>query len=173
MADPWIHRDEIGFLVDALQRPITERFHEHLSAGGSPGKPSWRFVMRDMRPGGLTVSELATRAGVTTQAISQVVREMEREGLVSRSKDPDDRRVTRVVLTEAGESFYRRVRQAHAEMEDTWRAELGAERVEALRALLRDLLHHVRDADPRFEGGTGSLDVSARDAALDPHENGA
>jgi len=49
----------------------------------------------------LSVSELAERLGVSLPATSQLVGDLSRAGLLERSEDPHDRRVTRVRLPDA------------------------------------------------------------------------
>lgn len=51
---------------------------------------------------GTRVTELARRMGVTKQAVSQVIDELEQMGIVERRPDPDDGRAKRVVFTDAG-----------------------------------------------------------------------
>lgn len=48
------------------------------------------------------VTELAETAGVTPSTMSLTLDRLERAGLVMRERDPDDRRVMNVRLTEAG-----------------------------------------------------------------------
>jgi len=51
---------------------------------------------------GTRITDLAERVGVTKQAISQLVDELEAMGVLERVADPDDARARRVVLTRAG-----------------------------------------------------------------------
>jgi DNA-binding MarR family transcriptional regulator len=53
--------------------------------------------------GPLTLGELARAEQVRPPTITRLVRELERDGLVRRREDPDDRRIQRVQATRAGE----------------------------------------------------------------------
>jgi DNA-binding MarR family transcriptional regulator len=75
------------------------------------------------------LTELAEAMGVTAATMSVNVRRLAEAGLVSRARDPDDRRVQNVRLTEKGE----KVRSE--------RAELDVARVDAL---LRELPQEAR-----------------------------
>lgn len=60
------------------------------------------------------VSDIGDVLGVTSAASSQMLERLVRQGLVTRSEDPNDRRVKNVVLTEEGkyliqESFHARL----------------------------------------------------------------
>jgi DNA-binding MarR family transcriptional regulator len=52
-----------------------------------------------------TIGELAAAEQVRPPTISRLVRELERDGLVSREEDPQDRRVQRIRATRAGEAL--------------------------------------------------------------------
>jgi len=71
------------------------------------------------------VGELAAHMGVTASTMSLTLKRLGEAGLVRRDRDPADRRVVDVRLTEAGA----RVRDAHTT--------LDAERVERMLAMMR------------------------------------
>ncbi|RSX58469.1 MarR family winged helix-turn-helix transcriptional regulator [Bifidobacterium samirii] len=67
------------------------------------------FVLRQLaHRGAMTPSQLADAMHVTSGRVSSVLSALERKGLISRTPDPDDRRVTHISLTEAGEENARR-----------------------------------------------------------------
>ena len=51
---------------------------------------------------GTRISDLAARVGVTKQAVSQLVDDLQEWGVVERVPDPDDARARRVVFTPNG-----------------------------------------------------------------------
>lgn len=69
--------------------------------------------------GSLRVGDLAHAVGITVGATSKLVDRVEAAGLIRREPDADDRRASRVVLTDAG-------RQALAAASVTYTAELAA-----------------------------------------------
>lgn len=60
---------------------------------------TWWFNRRDEQP---TQVALATHAGADVKMVSQVVRTLERKGLVTREVDAADTRARRLVATDAG-----------------------------------------------------------------------
>ena len=61
------------------------------------------FAIRQLAHAGtMTPSQLADAMHATSGRISTLLASMEKKGLVTRETDPDDRRVIRVSLTEAG-----------------------------------------------------------------------
>lgn len=70
---------------------------------------SWYDVLLELRhaEGGLRMQDLAERVVLSRTRVSRLVDEMVREGLILRRPDPDDRRVSWAVITEAGRSALR------------------------------------------------------------------
>ena len=85
------------------------------------------------RLGPISLSQLAARERLSSPTISKVVSALEDAGLVVRELDADDRRVWRVRLTDAGETFVEEGRQR--------RSEWLAERLARLSARERATLH--------------------------------
>jgi DNA-binding MarR family transcriptional regulator len=59
--------------------------------------------------GAMTMGEVARRVAVTEKTITGVVDRLERDGLVTRARDPLDRRVVHVRLSARGEQRFRRI----------------------------------------------------------------
>ena len=95
----------------------------------------------------LTVSDLATRLGVSKQAAGQIVTDMEERHLVSRRPDPDDGRARLLELTPEGLRALRRARAFHRKFEAKLARELGPEVV----ATVVQALEHVGRAGGRGE----------------------
>jgi DNA-binding MarR family transcriptional regulator len=106
-------------------------------------RTSHGYVIQNLIDETPTVGELAARLGVTQQAASKVVVEMEGLGLVSREADVADSRVRRVTLTPNGEALLAAGRSARAELEQVVAADIGDLTV-AKQALV-SLLEHTGD----------------------------
>lgn len=119
------------------------------AAGFTDLRPADTRVFRNLDPAGVRITDLADRAGVTKQAISQLVQDLEVRGYLVRRPDPEDGRCKRVHPTEAGRGVIRAARASRRRLEEAWRGELGEEGLSSLRALLTRLLE-ARDALPEF-----------------------
>ncbi len=64
-----------------------------------PLSPRHVAALEQLRGGPVTVSELASRLGLTLSTVSGVLADLDRAGLVERSPDPGDRRRTIVQIT--------------------------------------------------------------------------
>src|SRR5919109_3603648 len=87
-------------------------------------------------PRGVRVTALAERAGMSRQAITYLIRELEGKGYLERRPDPSDRRATLVHLTERGEAAVRTIRASVKGLEQEWESELGSTRFAQFRGTL-------------------------------------
>lgn len=59
-------------------------------------------VLRHVDPKGISIVEIAELAGISKQAVSKTVQQLEREGLLKKQSDPNDLRAIKVVFTKKG-----------------------------------------------------------------------
>jgi len=98
----------------------------------------------ERRPEGLKMNELSRLLMVTGGNVTAIVDQLEKEGLVERLDEPDDRRAFRIRLTKAGEKSFGDMARAH----EDWVVELLAgltrrEHDELLRLLAKVKEHAV------------------------------
>ena len=106
-------------------------------------------VFQHLVPGPQPIGELAARLGVSQQAASKSVADLERRGYVRREADPADGRTRRAALTARGEAAIAAGRRHRAAVEAELAERLGAERVEGARRTLVDVLEAL--------GGTAAV----------------
>lgn len=93
--------DELDASVSMLGRLFSARHGEMCSEPSVT--MSQALTMRVLaEQDGLKIGELAALMGIKAPAASSLVEAMERGGLISREHDPDDRRISRIHLTEQG-----------------------------------------------------------------------
>ncbi|MCK0117690.1 MarR family transcriptional regulator [Isoptericola sp. S6320L] len=133
-------RDDLGFLLLAAADAVVAATLAEVAAQGYPEIRRVHVpVFVHLDPDGTTISALAEQAGVTRQAMTGVVRELEGLGYVVTAPDPGDRRARRVTLTGHGAEYCRAATQVSERLTDRWREELGDEAVDRLRDQLRGL----------------------------------
>ena len=99
-----------------------------LDAAGFAGlTPAHQAVFENLDPGGTRLTQLAARAGITHQSMSELVSVLEQRGYVERTPDPGDRRARIVRLTPAGRQMARRAIKEMAAIEAEWRQRLARE----------------------------------------------
>jgi len=91
--------ESLGFLiVDSgrfVKRSLYARIANHGIRGGA-----WFLLRVLFQRDGLTQRELASRLGLMEPSVQEMLRAMERDGLVTRQRDEQDRRKVRIRLTE-------------------------------------------------------------------------
>ncbi|MFI0815329.1 MarR family winged helix-turn-helix transcriptional regulator [Streptomyces sp. NPDC021098] len=87
--------------------------------------------------GPVSQAELGRSLAIDPKDMVGIVGDLEREGLVSRSPDPRDRRKNAIAISEEGERRLVRTRQLGDEANDELTAGLSAAEREQLMALLR------------------------------------
>jgi DNA-binding MarR family transcriptional regulator len=99
--------------------------------------PAFSSLMPLLDATGARPTTLARRAGITKQAISQLVRELEVRGYVEQVPDSTDTRAKIVRLTKRGVALQEAAAEVRLEMQSVAVAKLGKARVSRLR---RDLI---------------------------------
>ena len=99
--------DRILSALSAIAQSATQaRLHEQLlaDAGVRVDRAGASLLAKLRHAGGapLRVTTLAERLGVDTPTVTRKVQQLERDGLVAREGDPDDRRAFRIRLTDDG-----------------------------------------------------------------------
>ena len=120
-------------LADEIQRRL-------VADGFSDVRFSDGLVFQHLVDGPVTIGALAARLGVTQQAASKSVADLERRGYVERTADPDDARARLVSLTARGEAVIGAARDQRAAVTGELAERLGPRRVEAARRLLLDVV---------------------------------
>ena len=136
-----VGRDDVGFLLAKATQRWNERLAEHFAAAGYPDvRPSYGSVLVPLfEEDGLRLGELARRSRLSKQTMTELIRRLERDGLVQREPDPADRRASRVSLTPRGHAFEPVAAEILAELDATVRRTLGDARVDKLKESLRAL----------------------------------
>ena len=107
------------------------------SLGFNDVTPAFSSLMPLLDATGARPSTLAQRAGITKQAISQLVRELETRGYVEQVPDSTDTRAKIVRLTKRGLALHAAAAEVRLELQSIAIAKLGKSRVSRLR---RDLI---------------------------------
>jgi DNA-binding MarR family transcriptional regulator len=93
-------------------------------------------VLQFPGPDGVRPGVLAERAGMSKQAMNQLLRSLEALGYLARSDAPDEGRARIVRLTKRGHTAYAKIHDILRAIEQEWRAELGAKPFTELKELL-------------------------------------
>jgi DNA-binding MarR family transcriptional regulator len=128
----------IGALLRVPSEAIHRRIIKELNASGfTELRLPHMAVLRYPGPEGVRPSELAERAGMSKQAMNQLLKSLEGYGYLARSDAPDESRARIIALSERGRAAYARILEILRDIEREWRGELGEESFSQLKSLLR------------------------------------
>jgi MarR family transcriptional regulator, transcriptional regulator for hemolysin len=135
-------RPPLGLHLSRVSRAVSRAFDEVLAeAGGS--LPVW-LVLISLKSGQrASQRELAEAVGVQGATLTHHLNTMESAGLVTRRRDPANRRLHLVELTPAGEALFLRLREAAGAFDRQLRAGLSETEIGQLETLLAKLRENV------------------------------
>jgi|SRR5262245_39046406 len=127
--------EPIGLHLARTAKVVSRAFDDALAeAGGS--RPVWLILVSLKSGSWATQRELAKALGIEGATLTHHLDGLERGGLVSRSRDPDNRRVQRVELTKQGDALFHRLRKAAVGFDERLRDGIPEKDVDRLRDLL-------------------------------------
>jgi MarR family transcriptional regulator, transcriptional regulator for hemolysin len=135
-------REPLGLLLTRVSRTVSRAFDDALAqAGGS--LPMW-LVLISLKSGQLASQrKLADAVGIQGATLTHHLNAMESAGLVTRRRDPENRRLHLVELTPAGDALFARMRDAAAAFDERLRTGLSQPDVVRLEELLTRLRDNV------------------------------
>jgi MarR family transcriptional regulator for hemolysin len=142
-----------GLRLNQAARTVERAFDEALAAAGGT-LPVWLILLnlKIRKPG--NQRELAAAVGIRDATLTHHLNAMEADGLVTRTRDAANRRVSVVGLTEAGDAAFLRLRDAAIAFDARLRTGLDDAELDQLDRLLSQLAANA---------GSGSGAVGATD----------
>jgi MarR family transcriptional regulator for hemolysin len=134
----------IGLQMRSTTRVLSRAFEGALAeVDGS--LPAWLILVSVKSGSTSTQRELAAAVGIEGATLTHHLDGLERAGLVTRRRDPANRRVQIVELTEAGEEAFERMRKAVMAFDRRLRRGLSEKELDQLRGLLDRLRANVAE----------------------------
>jgi DNA-binding MarR family transcriptional regulator len=121
-------------------RVLIDELHAELARQGHPDtRPMHGFVFQAIGPDGTTAAELGRRLGISKQAAGKTIDSLERLGYTERGPDPRDARRKVVRLTGRAVDMLERSARIFDDLRARWAEIIGAERLRAMEADLRQV----------------------------------
>jgi DNA-binding MarR family transcriptional regulator len=137
-----IDRANLGFLLAKASQRWNELLAERFRESGFPEvRPAYGSVLVPLfEEDALRIGELARRSHLAKQTMTTMVRLCERDGLVRREGDREDRRATRVLLTPRARALRPVAAAVTAALEARVAARVGPTDLLTLRDALRGVI---------------------------------
>src|SRR5580692_1635752 len=138
-------RPPIGLQLTRTARSVSRAFDDALAAAGG-SLPVWLVLLalKSQPPG--NQRDLAEAVGIREATLTHHLNAMDAAGLITRRRDPANRRVHVVEITEAGEAAFLRLREAAMTFDRRLRAGLGRDEIAAFERVLDRLRGNATSA---------------------------
>lgn len=137
-------RPPVGMNLARTSKAVTQAFDAAMvEAGGT--LPVWVTLLSVKSRELANQRELAGMIGIQGATLTHHLNAMETQGLLTRRRDPGNRRVHQVVLTEAGEAMFEKLRLAAVAFDKRLRAGLDEARLVEFAEILARLRANVED----------------------------
>ncbi len=142
LRNPAPTRANVGFLLAKASQRWNELLAGEFAAAGYPEvRPAYGSILLPLwEEDDLRIGELGRRARLAKQTMTTMVRLMERDGLVSRAPDPEDRRAQRVRLTERGHELREVARTVLGVLDGRVRERLGDREIAVFESCLQEVM---------------------------------
>jgi DNA-binding MarR family transcriptional regulator len=127
----------IGALLRVPAQAIHRRIIKELNTGGFEElRVPHMAVLQFPGPDGVRPGALAERAGMSKQAMNQLLRSLEGLGYITRSNSTEEGRARIIRFTKRGRAAYAKVHDILRDIEREWSSELGPKDFLQLKDLL-------------------------------------
>ncbi|MGI8329166.1 MarR family winged helix-turn-helix transcriptional regulator [Actinomadura scrupuli] len=137
----------IGVILARTAKTVSRAFDDTLAAAGG-SLPIWLILISLKTQELGNQRELARAVGIQGATLTHHLNAMETDGLITRRRDPANRRVHQVELTEAGETLFGRLATAAIDHDRRLRAGLGDDEIATLARLLDRMRHNITGDEP-------------------------
>ena len=136
-----------GKAISKLKKHFDTWVSEQLSAHNIDDfKHAYMPLIMNIDVDGVTNTDLAKRAGITKQGMSQVVQELEEKKYIKIQANPDDKRSSIIFLTDKGKEFILTCRARQKELHADLQKRLGKKNFElVLDAMFEVVTYHEEE----------------------------
>ncbi|HVW44502.1 MAG TPA: MarR family transcriptional regulator [Amycolatopsis sp.] len=135
-------RAPIGLLLANTAKALNRAFDDTLAAAGG-SVPVWLILITLKTQPRASQREIAAAVGIQGATLTHHLNSMEKDGLITRTRDPENRRVHQVRLTDKGEETFHRLADAARAHDQRLRAGFSEDDLETLEKLLTRMRANV------------------------------
>lgn len=138
--------EPIGLQLAQTAKAVSRAFDDALAAAGG-SRPMWLVLLALKRQRWETQAQLAQSLGIAGPTLTHHLDALEERGLVTRDRDPDNRRIHVVELTDAGDDMFQQLRAAATRHDQRIRKGISGDDLDQLRHMLARLRENVEAGD--------------------------
>lgn len=137
----------LGLRTTRSARVLERAFNDAMSAAGGSAA-IWSILIACKSGGGRNQNDLAATIGIRGATLTHHLNAMEDRELISRRRDPDNRRVHIVELTPAGEQLFLRLRRVAGDFDRRLRAGITEHDRATYERVLSTMINNIAAPDP-------------------------
>ena len=142
-----------GFLISQIKQVQGRVFERLLDACGVAefNGPQGRILYVLWQGDGVPIVELSRKTGLAKNTLTAMLSRMEEAGLLRRGQDAQDRRVTRIYLTEKARALDRKYQAVSQQMNELYFPGFTAEEAAELDGMLDRVLANLEAAEQNLK----------------------
>ena len=134
----------VGLHLSQASRTVSRAFDDALSAAGG-SLPAWLVLLNLTIRAVASQRDLAEAMGIREATLTHHLNAMESAGLITRQRDPANRRIHVVQVTDAGRELFTRLREAAAAFDTQLRRGLTTGQIDQFTEVLDQLAANVAE----------------------------
>lgn len=144
LKDPeYLHQYGWGKVISYLKKQMDQWSIEQLSSNGYKDfKIAYMPVIMNIATEGTNNNDLAMHGRVTKQAMSKVVKELQKKGYITAKTDPKDKRGVIFTLTPRGKDFVKCAKAAVSKLMEDYRLAFGKKKFNDLVLMLAEVIEY-------------------------------
>ncbi len=139
------HREPLGLNLSRTAKIVSRAFDQALHAAGG-SLSTWLVLVSIVAREHGAQRDLAEAVGVEGPTLTHHLNRMEAAGLLTRTRDPNNRRVHQVALTDLGQAMFAQLRAAATAFDEQLRDGLDPTELNTLEGLLARLQSNAEAA---------------------------
>lgn len=134
--------DCIAFITNKSAKKLADEFNRRLQENGTT-RVQWIALFYIGKAGEISQKELSDYMDIKESSMVRLIDRMEKEELVERRKDSEDRRITKIILTDKGKFLKEDLMPIGQEFQNTVIKGISKENLEIFKEVLQRMIDNI------------------------------
>ncbi|WP_346935047.1 MarR family transcriptional regulator [Clostridium sp.] len=134
--------DCIAFITNKSAKKLADEFNRRLQEHGTT-RVQWIALFYIGKAGEISQKELSDYMDIKESSMVRLIDRMEKEELVERRKDSEDRRITKIILTDRGKFLKEELMPIGQEFQNDVVKGISKENLEVFKAVLQRMTYNI------------------------------
>lgn len=131
--------DSIGYIINRTAKAFVKALESQLRKNVGVTAGQWKVLVMLVDQNGLTQKEIADRLGLDGATIIPIIDKMEKDKLVIRKVDPDDRRNNRIYRTVRADALWDKMVQCASDVKEISLNGISDQNVKIMKEVLESI----------------------------------